>query len=70
MIRLGEATLRVAERATLRRLAQEDADRIARLGDTEGQTERAHAFARSLDATVLVEVHEPVVSRPRFWPRG
>lgn len=66
--RLGEALTRVAERAEIRRLKQEDADRTARLGDVQGQTSRAIAFAEKLEGTVLIEIVDPVIVKPGKWP--
>jgi len=65
--RLGEALTRVAERAEIRRVQAEDAARDARLGDLEGQTARAMAFADKLEGSVLVEVVDPVTVTPHGW---
>lgn len=67
--KLGDAMTRLAERAEIRRIAEEDADRASRLGDIDGQTMRAVAFADSLAASVLVDVVDPATSKPAVWPR-
>lgn len=53
MLRLGDATLRAAERAQARRLAAEERSRSERLGDVDGQTLRALALAEALETAVL-----------------
>ncbi len=68
LYRLGEALTRVAERAEVRRLAQEDADRLLRLGDLEGQTSRANALSERLESSVLVAVTDSVTVKPKQWP--
>ena len=67
MVRLGQATLRVAERAFLRRIRDEDVARAARLGDVTGQTTRAQRFADELEGSVLVEFADPATVKPRGW---
>lgn len=67
MTRLGEATLRVAERAMRRRIREEDEARRLRLGDTDGQIERAQAFAARLEGDVLIAYADPPITRPRGW---
>lgn len=67
MARLGQATLRVAERAFTARVRDEDEERRARLGDTAGQTKRAQAFAEKLEGSVLLEYADPARVKPRGW---
>lgn len=67
-VKLGEALTRVAERAELRRIRQEDEARQLRLGDLEGQTMRAMALADALSGSVLVEVADPATVKPSRWP--
>ena len=69
MVRLGQATLRVAERAFVSRVRDEDSGRLKRLGDVEGQTARAQAHADRLEGSVLVEFADPVTVKPRGWFR-
>lgn len=69
MTRLGQATLRVAERAFVARIRNEDSKRLARLGDIEGQTARAQAHADRLEGSVLIEFADPVTVKPRGWWR-
>lgn len=64
---LARATLRVAERAFVRRVRTEDDAREQRLGDTVGQTKRAQAFALSLEDSVLIEFAGTSVVKPRGW---
>ena len=66
--RLGEALTRIAEQAEIRRVRAEDQERRTRLGDIEGQTMRAVAFADRLDSSVLVDVEDPVTVKPGRWP--
>lgn len=69
--RIGEAVTRVAERSAMRRLAEEEAERAVRLGDIDGQTERAMAFADRLESLVQVEVYrDSVTVRPPGFGRG
>ena len=68
MARLGQATLRVAERSFLRRVASEDTEREARLGNIEGQTSRAQAFAARLEGSERIVVTDSKTVRPHRWP--
>lgn len=49
MLRLEQATLRVAERTQARRLREEEKARRRLLGDVDGQTLRALAHAQALE---------------------
>lgn len=69
MSRLGAATLRVAERAFMSRVTTDDTERIARLGDVQGQTQRATRFAETLEGSVLLEFADPETVKPRGWFR-
>jgi hypothetical protein len=69
MTRLGQATLKVAERAFHSRIRSEDDERRARLGDIDGQTKRAQAFADRLEGSVLTEFADPVTVKPKGWFR-
>jgi hypothetical protein len=68
--RIGEAVTRVAERSAMRRLAQEEAERAVRLGDIDGQTSRAMAFADRLEGAGLVGVRDSATVTPQGWNRG
>lgn len=68
--RIGEAATRAAERSAARRLAQEEVERDARLGDIDGQTSRAMAFADRLEASVLVDVRDSATVTPPGFGRG
>lgn len=66
--RLGRALTRAAEAAQIRRLAREEADRLARLGDLEGQTARANAFSAQLEGSLAVATEPPLAEPPSRWP--
>ncbi len=68
--RLGEAATRAAERSAARRLAQEEVERDVRLGDIDGQTSRALAFADRLESASLVDVRDSATVTPQGWSRG
>lgn len=65
MSRLGSATLKVAERAFVRRVKDDDSARMKRLGDIEGQTARAQAHAERLESSVLLDFPD----KPKGWFR-
>lgn len=67
MHRLGTATLRVAERVVIKRIHEDDDARDHRLGDLEGQTDRAQAFASTLEDSLRVPVEDSTVVKPQGW---
>lgn len=60
--RLGRARAALADRTFVLRVEEEDAARLTRLGDLEGQTARANARAECLEASLLVSSHDRVPS--------
>lgn len=68
MIGLGDATLRLSEATSRRRMVADDAARDERLGDVVGQTQRAQEHAQALLALTRVDVVDPVTVRPDGWP--
>lgn len=68
MIRLGQATDRLAETTSRRRMVADDAARLEFLGDIEGQTARAQAFAESVVELTRVDIVDPITKRPVGWP--
>lgn len=66
--RLARARGAFADQTLVDRLAVEDEARVARLGDVEGQTNRAHAHAARIESSLRVNVYDSSTSTPTGWP--